>query len=197
MVAFFDAADAEVACLGAADARAFLKANGLNTEESIEIHIVKRLPNRRTVHAFGCFSRELGQVHILSYSVCRDAANSRAIFGLPWDQRLYRSLVAHEIAHAVASRNFAMKQPLWVAQEYIAYVTQLATMPRDLRERIMMRFSQKGFETPAEINPYILMLSPEVFAVKAYRHFVRKENGAAFFRALLDGESLVDQEFSP
>jgi len=187
VVAFADVEDAKAACLGAADAKTFLKANGLKTDAPIEIHIVERLPDEGRYSAYGCYDKRSKKVLILSSSACGRAERGGLLFGLPLDRRLYRSLVAHEVAHAVANANFAMTQPPWVADEYISYVTQLATMPADLRDSILGRSREQGFATAAQLNPSILLASPEVFAVKAYRHYIRKENGAAFVRALIAG----------
>jgi hypothetical protein len=51
------------------------------------------------------------------------------------DRVLYRSLVAHEVAHRVTAANFAVVRPTIVAREYVAAVTMPATMPNDGRPR--------------------------------------------------------------
>ena len=107
------------------------------------------------------------------------------------DPDLHRSIVAHEVAHAIASQNLPEKQA-FVTQEYIAYVTQLATMPPDVREKVLANFPNNSFDTDEQINMTIFMMAPEVFAVKAYRHFLKPENGAAFFQRLLLENFLIN-----
>ncbi len=196
-VTFSEPADGETACTGAVDAIAFLEANGFNTGGPIEIHMVTRIPEDKMTGVWGCFDRPHGQIYVLKYSACRGVRQCAGIFGLPTDRDLHRSLVAHEVAHAITSHNPSVENAPWVAQEYIAYVTQLATMPPGLRGRVLARFRGEGFETSAQINLTILMVAPDVFAVRAYRHFAKLEKGAAFFRRLLTGELHVNHEFSP
>jgi len=191
VVAAAGSADAETACHGAADAKAFLRLQGLKTQDAITIHIVARLPSDVKNRAFGCYSRERDRVDVLNSTTCGSLASQNGWFGMPFDRAAYRSVVAHEVAHAIASRNFKMANPSWVAQEYIAYVTQLAVLPAERRDAILKRSRASAFVNSGDINPYVLLLSPEVFAVKAYRHFVQPENGAAFLRGLLDGRFRV------
>ena len=184
--------DWETACAGAIDAISFLEANGFRLGGPINIHMMGRIAEKELAHAFGYFDSQDERVHVLSFSASHEVVQGVGIFGLPMDRDLYRSIVTHEVAHLIASHNFTMKSPPGMAQEYIAYVTQLATMPPGLRDRILANFPGEGFRTSMEISPVIHMLSPENFAVRVYRHFVRTENGAAFFRRLLTGEIRLD-----
>ena len=184
--------DWETACAGAIDAISFLEANGFRLGGPINIHMMGRIAEKKLAHAFGYFDSQDERVHVLNFSASHGAVQGGGIFGLPMDRDLYRSIVTHEVAHLIASHNFTMESPPRAAQEYIAYVTQLATMPPRLRGRILANFPGEGFRTSMEINSINYMLSPEEFAVGVYRHFVRTENGAAFFRRLLTGEIRLD-----
>jgi hypothetical protein len=113
------------------------------------------------------------------------------MFGMPVDHDLYKSLIVHEVAHVIASKNFAVAQT-FIAHEYIAYVTQLSTMPSVLREKILADLPGDGFTATEQINLTLFILSPELFAVQAYRHFQRPENGAAFLQRLLREEFSID-----
>ncbi len=184
--------DWETACAGAIDAISFLEANGFRLAGPIHIHPMGEITEGVLADAFGYFDSRTAQVHVQSFSASQRAVQGVGIFGLPMDRDLYRSIVIHEVAHAIASHNFTMERPPGMAQEYIAYATQLATMPPSLRDRILANFPGEGFRTSMEISPAIHMLSPENFAVRVYRHFVRAENGAAFFRRLFTGEIQLD-----
>lgn len=99
-------------------------------------------------------------------------------------------MIAHEVAHAVAARSFMIEQPSSVAQEYIAYVTHLATLPADRRQRILSRFPGDEFRPDFASNLMLLLMDPGRFAARAYRHFMQPENGSAFFWRVLAGEVL-------
>lgn len=187
VVAAAGSADAATACRAAADAKAFLRAQGLKTEQPVTIHIVAQLPSDVKNRAFGCYSRQRDRVDILTSTTCTSLSRQAGWFGMPFDRTAYHSVIAHEVAHAIASRNFTAANSPWVAQEYVAYVTQLAVLPAARRDAILARQTATAFGKSSDINPYILMLSPEVFAVKAYRHFRAQTDGAAFLRGMLSG----------
>lgn len=192
VVALSQSEDCETACTGAIDAISFLEANGFRLAGPINIHPMGRITNEILADAFGYFDSRTERIHVQSFSASQGAVQGLGIFGLPMDRDLYRSIVTHEVAHLIASHNFTMESPSGAAQEYIAYVTQLATMPPGLRGLILANFPGEGFRTSMEISPAIHMVSLENFAVGVYRHFVRTENGAAYFRRLLTGEIGLD-----
>ncbi|MCW8908036.1 MAG: hypothetical protein OQL28_12365, partial [Sedimenticola sp.] len=56
-----------------------------------------------------------------------------------------------------------------------------------VRRDLLARFRNSAFRFDREINVTFLQLDPEVFAVKAYRHFIAHPDPEAFFQHLLDG----------
>jgi hypothetical protein len=84
----------------------------------------------------------------------------------------------HEIAHAIADANF-VRRPVAPAHENIAYTTQLATMPEELRNTILRNVDTDGYEHLKEVGDMLLMIDPNRFAVKSYLHFMRPQNGSA------------------
>ena len=143
VVTFSHPEDKKVACLGAYDAMAFLEAHGFRLGGPIKINMVARLIEKTAGDSLGYFDPRDGEVYVLGFSslLQRDART----LGLPMDRDLHQSLVAHEVAHAIANRNFLTEDPPLAAHEYIACVTQLATMPPGHRARVLTRFSGNGF----------------------------------------------------
>ncbi len=195
VVALSQPEDCETACAGAIDAISFLEANGFRLAGPINVHPMGAITEEILADAFGYFDSRTGRIHVQNFSASKEAVQGLGIFGLPMDRDLYRSIVVHEVAHLIASHNFTMESPPRAAQEYIAYVTQLATMPPSLRDRILANFPGEGFRASMEISSIYYMLSPQKFAIGVYRHFVRPENGAAYFRRLLAGEIRLDLEW--
>lgn len=187
-VTFDDASDTEAACRGAGDAFVFLQSNGLTVGAAVEIHIVSTVPAGMADDVFGCFDKASDRAYILTYATCSEAVAEKGFLGGPLTPALYRGLVAHEVAHVVADRNFTIENPSYVAHEYIAYVTQFAVLPAAVRQRILGRIRPRGTVTTSEINSFVLMMSPDVFAANAYLHYSRPENGTAFIQNLLRGE---------
>lgn len=69
---------------------------------------------------------------------------------------------------------------------YIAYVVQLATLPETFREQLLAEFDNPAFQHERQMSRIFLQMAPEVFAVKAYRHFVAQPDPTAFFQRLLN-----------
>jgi hypothetical protein len=184
-----DRQDAKSACEGARAALGFLAAVGLDVSSEIRIEIVPDVTEHASHAAAGCFLASSQKVMALSYTEFRAFEQW---FGIPVDRALYRALIAHETAHLIASCNFKRPKPPIQAQEYIAYVTMLATMEPAQRERVLNQFPGDGYETQQQMNATIYLCDPMRFGVQAYRHFLKEGNGAEFIRAILAGNALAE-----
>ena len=187
-----DKEDAETGCKGAADAVAFLAALGLDTTAPLEVRILERLPDGIAApSSLGCEVRAEQRVYMLTFSQCRKLGLAP---DLRIDRALYRSLVAHEVAHHIAAANFKVEKPPVVAHEYIAYVTMFATMAPYQRDRILEHFPVDGFASERAFNVTLYMMAPQFFGAQAYRHFVQLEDGQAFLAKVLSGSALADEQ---
>ncbi len=185
------AADAADACNGARAAIDFLVRHGAVTSEPIEIAIVDTLPNVVGATAAGCYVASERRVYLLSYAAFR--AKHKDWFGLPIDRHLYRSLAAHEVAHALMSCSRVGPPPPSIhATEYVAYVTMFATMDDARRRRALANLPGSGFADASKITPVFYLFDPMRFGAEAYRHYLRHADGAGFLRAVLSGTALVD-----
>jgi hypothetical protein len=182
--------DALTVCEGAADAIEFLGSHGLNTGQEIEVHVVDKLPEVMSPSAVGAYIRGEGRAYVLSYP---QLAKHDNYFELPIDRTLYRSMAAHEVAHAVASGNFVVEKPRIEAQEYIAYVTMISTMPVLYRSKLLDKYPGQGFESEMAINTTTYLFDGQYFGVQAYRHF-QSIDGRAFFQKILTGMALNEED---
>jgi hypothetical protein len=167
----------------------FLASQGLDAGEAIAIDIVEVLPDTADPSALGCYLDRERRVAVLTYA---EARRRETWFGIPLDRSLYRSLVAHEVAHAIGACNFKLAQPSIQAHEYVAYVTMFSTMAPDQREDVLARYPGDGFEDDAQMSSTIYLLDPLRFGVAAYRHFLRSENGRSYLQRVLEGKALVE-----
>ncbi len=181
--------DAADACVGASAAIDFLASHGTATSEPIEIAVVERLPAVAGTTAAGCFIASERRVYLLTYEGFR---TNRTWFGMPIDRHLYRSLAAHEVAHALASCGRPGGRRTIQATEYVAYVTMFATMHDGRRARALANLPGQGFSDASRITPVFYMFDPARFGAEAYRHYLRPTNGAGFLRAVLAGEALAE-----
>lgn len=182
--------DDEVAdsCHGAADAIKFLNSQGLSIPETISVGVVPKMPAPVHESVIGAYMRAERKVLVLTY----DAFKERSVlFKPPLDRSLYRAIVSHEVAHAIAHHNFK-KEPSSLGQEYVAYVTLFSTMASSQREKILQQYP---YDSDWQVHAFSLyFIDPLGFGAQAYQHFLKPENGKYFMRKVLDGEVLAEPE---
>ena len=179
--------DALTACTGATEAIVFMTEHGFNARIPITISVVDQIEKKHTAQVLGQYSSKTTDITMLSFSSCLEKSADNPPFGIAMNMDIHRSFVVHEIAHAIADHNFVIDNPSRVAQEYIAYTVQLATMLPSLRDDILSRNRTGGFESEEEITDLFYAFNPNNFAVKSYLHFLRPENGSKFFQRILTG----------
>lgn len=111
----------------------FFNAEHLKTDIQVEIHVQDSLPPE--------LSSQRSRLPIQADKnpdapLCKLSQEQHSS-DVPIDRRLYRSLAAHEVGHALGSCNFAIPNPSIQAKEYVAYITMFATMDAALRARIL------------------------------------------------------------
>jgi hypothetical protein len=184
-----DPRDARIVCDGAAAVVRFFEARGLKTFERVDVQVGGDLPPEVGPRAAGCFLPAERRI------VIRDAATFRrqhSWLGVPIDSGVYRSVAAHEVAHALAACNFAAPRPPIHAQEYVAYVVTLATMDPALRSRVLHANPGDGFATVSTIGELLYAFDTQRFGVESWRHYAKPEHGDAFLRRVLAGAALAD-----
>jgi hypothetical protein len=184
-----DPADAATACEGAGDAVAFFRSLGLKVSEGLHIEVRRDLPEAVSRSAAGCFLEPGNRVLLVPYAAFR---RHKDWFRVPVDRRMYRSLAAHEVAHALAACNFRVARPTIQAKEYVAYVAMLATMEAATRARILQAYPEPAFDSADRLTPLLHAFDPMRFGVQSYRHFAQPGNGAAFLAAVFAGTALTD-----
>lgn len=188
-VAASDEADFVNACTGAQDALTFFLDLGIQPTIPIALEVVPKLPKEAGSTAAGAYFEKQGRIRMLSYAELRKA---ETWFNLPIDRELYRSLAAHEVAHAMTGCSFGIQHPTIQAKEYLAYVAMFSTMKPAFRERVLKKIPGAGFENEDKITTIFYLFDPMRFGAEAYRHYRREGNGKVFLRAVLSGEVLAE-----
>jgi hypothetical protein len=106
---------------------------------------------------------------------------------------LLRTLLFHEIAHALIEQNSPDREVPLVDHEYIAAAMELSNMDAAWRDTIM---SYSALEVPAEgrVNIWIYRLDPRRFAANAWLHFAMPQNGCDLVGRLIAGEATFDDQ---
>lgn len=104
---------------------------------------------------------------------------------------LVRTLLLHEIAHALIEQNSEGREVPPVDHEYIAAAMELAHMDPAWRDLIL---AEANLDAPAEsrVNIWIYRLAPRRFAANAWLHFQQPQNGCALVGRLVSGAASFD-----
>ena len=175
-------------CRSAGDALTFFGQLGIYLSHPLVVEVVPDLPESVSRTAIGCYLEEERKVLILTFAAFQ---GRRDWFGIPVSRSMYRSLVTHEVAHAVAGCNFAIPDPAIQAQEYVAYVAMFAMMAPDFRARVLAKNPGTGFNSELQMNEITYMFDPMRFGVEAYRHYLKQGHGTDFLLKVLSGEALT------
>lgn len=175
----------DLACSAARDAFEFLARCGIRPRAPVSIRVVEKAFHPVKGEVFGFFD---GQSATVSTPSGASAFAAGTPYGLLPDDVFYRSLIVHEVAHAVMAQNYSHRPQSRAALEYPAYVVQFATLPADAREKLLNPPKTNANAPPLLFNDIILAMDPFVFAVSAYEHFAAAANGCQHLNALLKGE---------
>ena len=190
------AADRAQACAGALDAIEFLARHGLVLRGTVVVRVVPALPEADPERSVAVFEPAQDEIRIRDYDSAARAALERPLALWPhMSPALWRSYVAHEVAHRIAEANMAAEVPRFTAIEYIGCVTQIATLPGNLRDAMLAAYSaQSAFEHEGQINAILYLIDPSAFTIRAYRHFAALRDGARFLEVLLENGAPSDYE---
>lgn len=184
-----DLEDVQDICRGVQDATSFLAGIGFHFNQPLIIEVAAKLPEDAGPFALGCFFTHQSRIVMLSYAAFEEI---RSWLNVPVSRELYRSLAAHETAHAWAQTNIRGPNQNLVAQEYIAYVVMFVTMNPDLRTSVLNAVPGVGFDDELQINSMVYLLDPILFGIESYRHYLKPGNGPAFLQKVLTGKVLID-----
>ena len=185
--------DINIVCKAATDTVSFMAEAGLDVQGAVDIHLTEKieiLPQKNSY--LGVYKHQVREIHILSYECCEQLYKDDCCCGVGLSRELHTSIIVHEIAHALTVDLLENQKGRIAAAEYIAYTTQFSLMPDKLREKILTEIANEGFTKEVEITSLFHDLSPSVFAVKAYRHFIRPGNGKRFYNKLISGKCILD-----
>jgi hypothetical protein len=173
-------------CSAAEKAIAFLAQYNLRPSRSINIEIVQEKIRPGGFDAYGSYDGITDQIQLMSYASIFATSINPSMFGEPFDRVHYSGVIAHEVTHAVVESYTKVKKYSGASQEYLAYATQLATMPEARRNAIVGAMEIEPWQSGDVISNIFMAMNPGKFAVKSYLHLTTTANPAAFVQILLN-----------
>ena len=140
------------------------------------------------VACLATFSCKESKIEILDHLSLQSALKKGNPFSLLPVEDLFDSLIVHEMTHALSLGVACGSEERFVDREYMAYAMQLASMSPTTRQSLLNEYSQSGTIEREEINDFVLLTAPAIFAAKAWRYFSESDNGCDLFRKIIDGD---------
>jgi len=186
VVAYTKIEDYQVVCDAAKDVIEIAKKIGLNEELNISISLVEQLKINNTSKFLAFFNPNAMEIQVLSMEACKQAFGNKVVFDLEIDKKLYRSIIIHELAHALFWQNKGNNFIAREIHEYFAYTIQLALLDESYREQIISSSNVPAFADMSEISEEYYLLDPTRFAVKSYLHFISVKESWPYLRSLFN-----------
>ena len=137
---------------------------------------------------FGYFDAKHERVLVRPHENFWSLAQGTPFGELP-QHEIYKSIIVHEIVHAVVHQNMKRPATSQAAYEYSAYALQIETLPPDVRSAFLRLVADRGNGSEFLFNDIVLQADPFFFAARVYAHFKASPDGCAHLRALLEGDA--------
>ncbi|RDE24993.1 hypothetical protein DV711_05330 [Motiliproteus coralliicola] len=178
--------DKSLICVAALQSLQFLQRLNLPFDGTIRIEVVEQ-PMAYLGHAlYGSYDARQDLIRVMSSAAISAQQPDALIYHQPFESGLYRSVVAHEVAHAVVKRHAPELNR--TAQEYLAHATQLAVLPQVLRQRIIQQADVQPWQRDDVISDIYMAMALTKFAVKCYLHLSRHPQPTILVQQLLSSK---------
>lgn len=135
----------------------------------------------------GLFDPIKGKIFITQYENVASLVSGTAFSELP-QRDFFKSLIVHEVVHAVMHQNYKRQPGSHAAYEYPAYALQIESLPSSVRDKFMQTINIGADKHKIVFSDSVLSFDPFFFAARAYEHFRGSANGCAHLLALIEGE---------
>lgn len=172
-------------CISSAKAIEILRSFGLAPKRQIVIEIIERDINHLGYMAYGSYNSRTDRIELMSYESILKRHRDPVMYDEFFDRIHYGGAIAHEIAHAVFHHHSLNMSPGPAPQEYLAHAVQLASLPKEKRDKIIARMNVAPWESGDAISDIYMAIEPTGFAVKSYLHLTNIDNQRVFIDTLL------------
>ena len=169
-------------------ARVFLAGCGIASNAPLDIRVSREMTSEQALRKGGDFDPQTGRIRMLPLVTYMKASRQRFGTSIATARLLHGSIAAHEVAHGVFYDQAAALDLPETAHEYVAYVTQLSTLPVDTQRSIAEHSAGSAINNLFVFSFFLLRADPERFALTAWQHFHQPENGCAFLHRVLKRE---------
>ncbi len=181
--------DLELVCDAVKDVNKVAKKIGLSEGLDVSVSIIDRLTIGYIGTPIALFEPANKKIQVLSMAGYKKSLLNYVIFDQKIDTELFKSIIIHELAHALAWNNMKTRRLNRGLHEYFAYVIQFALLDNIHRDKIIASTDVKAYTDLSEITEVYYYLSPKIFAIKSYKsylHFANSKDGWAHLSSIFD-----------
>ncbi|SNS81930.1 DUF6639 family protein [Tropicimonas sediminicola] len=171
-------------CEVATAARDDARVCGIDQRKPLDI-VLKDEVDFAAGHALAAFDCRNNSINILPPELMAASISENDGYAGLSTERLFRSVLTHEMAHALLHQTLDGCPVASVDHEYVANALELAAMPPLDRERLLEAVDLHWEVTPEMISLSVYMLAPRRFAVTAWLHY--ESHGCEAIEGILDG----------
>ncbi|WP_425070934.1 DUF6639 family protein [Sagittula sp. S175] len=180
---------ADQACRAVMTSLAAFETCGLPPPPPLQLTVTPTL----NADCLGLFHCGENQIEVLTPDALNAARPGLTVFGhIPGD-RLFASVIHHELAHAVIDATPCPYGDCVATSEYFAYTQQIAALSDEDRARIEARIPLDAPPNRDSINPFMLYMAPERFILTALAHFRTRPDACATWQGIAEGIILFDK----
>ena len=173
-------------CEGVAKTEALLGSCGITASEPVDLVVAQSLLDFCGSKAHALFDSRDKTIAIAPLDVCISEGIEKGYFDLLGPEIAYRSIAAHEAAHAILDAN-GIRPKQWVGNEYVAAVAQYAAIPHQDRDDLIVALMGPRPVAAAEISGVIYGFAPLVFGAKSWLHYSAVPDPRAFLNDVVSG----------
>jgi hypothetical protein len=179
-------------CAGTADAADFLAACGIARSAPLVVTVHQDMREVCDTPAHALYDRNRDSLEIAALDTCLRTNTGHDLFARIGASTAYRSIAAHEAAHAIFSQAGVPSDRI-AAQEYVAGAVQFASLPPGTRDDLttaLVAPRSRHVEIPA-LNVFVYAMAPLRYAAMASLHLGQQPDRCAFLQDLAAGRVIL------
>jgi hypothetical protein len=180
-------AERQLACSAAGEAIQMLGRCGIAPHKPVHVQIMSEIRHPFRGPVFGLFDIRQEQVLVTHEDNIPALVKDTPYAGLP-RRDFYKSLILHEVVHAIMHQNLKRQPTSQAAYEYPAYALQIESLPPAARERFLRSLDVAAPRSDFVFSDPVLLFDPYFFAARAYWHLQASADRCVLLGSLLKGE---------
>ena len=178
-------------CTAATHAINQLKACGVELKRPLSIKIAEDAGRDGGAGAYGCYQKGTERIQLLPFEQCAERLRrDKERSGLDAAD-YFRSVVVHEVVHAVLAQQTQFGELSTIVHEYLAYALQIDSMQPESREAMLRPVRLPKGTAPQPPHEILLFMSPATFGAQAYFHFKSQPSTCTALDDMLTGRLVL------